>query len=115
LTQTPPLGGGAGFYRLKLVDLDGKYSYSKIIFIENVEKTEFKVFPNPVTNQIKIANQNNASLTINLLDAFGKQILKPILSDNREVIIPVNDLSNGVYFLQIKEAEKIKIHKLIKQ
>ena len=120
LDANTPSGSGAGFYRLKLIDLDGKYSYSKIISIINTDQTPPSggwgaVFPNPVTNQIKIANQNNASLTINLLDAFGKQIIKPILSDNREVIIPVNDLSNGVYFLQIKEAEKIKIHKLIKQ
>lgn len=115
LDLSSPIGGGGAFYRLRLVDLDGKFSYSKIIFIKSPEKYDFEVFPNPVTNQISISNQNKSSLTINLFDSFGKQIIKPILSENREVTIPVNDLANGIYFLQIKDGTNLKTKKIIKQ
>ncbi len=37
-----------GYFRLKLVDLDGSFEYSKLIFVEGEEFDLIQVYPNPV-------------------------------------------------------------------
>ena len=41
---------GAIYYRLRMVDIDGKFSYSPVRFISFTDQTAVKVFPNPVTS-----------------------------------------------------------------
>lgn len=112
--STPPTGAG-GLYRLRLVDLDGKYRYSKVIFIKNVEKSDFTVFPNPFSNHVSIKNDSNKNLKINLIDITGKELIKPVVSSSNKIDLNTEKIGTGIYFLQIKEGEKVKIQKVIKQ
>ncbi len=117
--STPPPGAG-GLYRLRLVDLDGKFSYSKIISIKNTEKIQPSgswgaAYPNPFSNQISIENIGNKELKINLIDLTGREIIKPIISNQNKIELSTEKIEIGIYFLQVKEGEKVKIQKVIKQ
>jgi hypothetical protein len=126
LDPNDPAGGwGAVFYRLRIVDLDGKFSYSKIIYIENDAQTPPSggwgaVYPNPFSNQISIDNFGNKELKISLLDITGREIIKPVFSNSRKVELNTEEIGTGIYFLltepcgQIKVGDKVKIHKMIK-
>ncbi len=65
---------GANYYRLKMIDEDGMYSYTrKIVF--NFEKAEeWTVFPNPVVNEFGIlgAEEENSDSKIQVFNQSGR-------------------------------------------
>ncbi|MEP6675050.1 MAG: T9SS type A sorting domain-containing protein [Ferruginibacter sp.] len=52
---------GINYYRLKQVDRDGKFIYSKILGINFNDKLSVQVFPNPVTDHVTINFEGLAS------------------------------------------------------
>ncbi|AWW00674.1 hypothetical protein [Arcticibacterium luteifluviistationis] len=65
---------GENYYRLKMVDLDGSYEYSKIIVANYTGKEDFKVFPNPVLNGVIKVNGLEENETIDLFEINGRKI-----------------------------------------
>jgi hypothetical protein len=51
--QTP--ASGTNYYRLKMADLDGSFTYSKIRSVSQ-DASEIRMYPNPVTAQLNIDN-----------------------------------------------------------
>jgi len=100
--------GSSAFYRLKQVDNDGKFSYSKVIYISDKTSasSDYAIFPNPLnssnTFQIKgiAANEVNYN-NIRITDLAGRNIGYTITGANS---IELNSAANsGVYLLRIKE------------
>lgn len=85
--------------------------------------TDVKLFPNPATSTINITLRGNASYDYNyqIIDVMGNQIEMGDLNSNQNVAskeINVEQLQQGVYFVQIIEAsnkEKVKTLKFIKK
>jgi pimeloyl-ACP methyl ester carboxylesterase len=102
------------YYRLRMVDLDGKFTYSKIIYLENKSQQEIGAFPNPFSNQISIDNSENKELKISLIDMTGREIIKPVNSNSQKVDLNTEKIGTGIYFLQIKDFKTTKILKFIK-
>ena len=96
------------YYRLKMLDFDGSFTYSKIIFIENNAKNnEISIFPNPTNNIIHI-QADNISQAVRVFDATGR------LVKQFEKVVETVDLSafsNGVYMIEIGE-KKFKVVKM---
>ncbi len=100
---------GSNFYRLKQVDFDGKFIYSKIITITFNAKPSIQLFPNPAKNYVLINLKGIATgnYVIRLIDVDGK-----ILSANTYAIsagmqpvnIPLNNYSSGIYFVEVRDA-----------
>ncbi|GMV77057.1 MAG: hypothetical protein AMXMBFR79_01930 [Chitinophagaceae bacterium] len=95
------------YYKLKQVDIDGKFSYSKTITIRtNTVVTSFKIYPNPV-HDIAVANIQSSTKTkstITVTDVAGKVVLQqPILLErgNQNVPIHINHLTPGQYYATI--------------
>jgi len=86
---------GTNFYRIKEIDNDGKFIYSKIVSA-NYRKFDFKISPNPVSNQIHIESGMSIE-KIEILNAVG-QIMKTFLGSKRT--LDVQSLSNDVYYLK---------------
>jgi hypothetical protein len=101
------------FYRLKMIDADGKFTYSKVIvFRINPIENSFTIYPNPARTEVFVSlmTDKNQSLRVKVLDISGK-----IVSEQRKEIqkgtnvFPVNisNLKAGNYLLQIHaNAEK---------
>jgi Secretion system C-terminal sorting domain len=89
---------GINYYRLKLIDIDRKIEYSKIVS-QFFEKNELKIFPNPAKNIIEIEGIQLDS-TLELISETGQNLAgKVTISQN---IIDVSQLPKGKYFLSIK-------------
>ncbi len=91
------------YYRLKMIDIDGRYSYSPIISLypaHTIEK-EVRLFPNPIVNgQLWVAtNQicDNAQLVITNMVGARQSSTQ---ANAQLVQIPINGLTKGMYFLQ---------------
>lgn len=111
------------FYRLKQVDLDGKFTYSAIKNVRiDAGKILISIAPNPFTEQVKLnVHCDKATrLTIRLLNNSG-QIVTSSKYDTKQGNneLRINNLSNlpkGIYSLELTNVEgNIKeVYKLMK-
>ncbi len=64
------------YYRLKLVDLDGKYSYSSVIIMRKNGVATIDLLGNPVKNVINlnITNSNTANYSLELFTIDGRKV-----------------------------------------
>ena len=79
---------------------------------DEVDKTIFKIFPNPVSNYINIYSNNDIS-KIEICDLFGKTIL--VKEKENLNIVKLPQLSTGVYLVKIFSKEMIEIKRIIKK
>ena len=119
-TDKAPLTG-RGFYRLKMVDLDGSFKYSKILQVTTgITGSAIKVFGNPFHDQLnlKIPATTPEKLVLTLLDPTGKTCLRQNVStrtgDNFVSLYP-SGLTAGVYFLHIQGAQTNQTIRVLKQ
>lgn len=93
------------YYRIKMVDLDGSFKYSKVISITNEKKNQDpKVYPNPVVaGEIFIGNSEGVD-ELEILDISGKVIFR---TSKLNDAIDVSPFESGVYLLRFIANGKI--------
>jgi hypothetical protein len=97
-TDSSPLGG-VSYYRLRMVDLDGTVTYSKIKSVNRVEGVKELVFPNPVESWgTIISNADNYKIQIvssegRIIDASNSHVFGDTYRFNME------KEPDGVYYL----------------
>ncbi len=97
------------YYRLKMIDADGKFTYSKVITVNcNNNKWNVKLYPNPATDRIELALNNIKKDRVQIIihNAAGQlvwQQMAVITNGNAKVIIPVTALGGGVYYLLVDD------------
>lgn len=110
---------GLSFYRLKQTDYDGLFTYSSVIRV-NFNDHNVELSPNPITDFRKILLTyhawNNQELNILMLDVVGAVVYRNTFNVNRgqnnyELTLP--ELSNGIYFVQIKSEGIEDVIKLV--
>lgn len=87
-------------YRLKLVDLNGKFDYSKVIRIDNSKKVKTSVFPNPAYNSITVSSGEPISL-LSVAEISGKKCLQQKVDNSNSTTLDIANLKPGVYILTI--------------
>ncbi|MEP6675423.1 MAG: T9SS type A sorting domain-containing protein [Ferruginibacter sp.] len=95
---------GKNYYRLKLLDIDGHFTYSPIRFVDISKSSQLTVYPNPVADKLNINtayNFNNALLQ--LYDVNGKQIKQATLNGSGTIVVASNELAAGHYSGRITE------------
>ena len=110
------------YYRLRIIDTDGSFSYSKIVSINWDEEAEenISVFPNPFDENvfIKVASISNQQAKITLRDITGKIISTEHFEINSGLTIRdlhnVVALQHGLYFITIELNGKVQTIKIVK-
>lgn len=109
-------------YRLKQIDFDGSFEYSKVIEVTIQAPTEFSLsqnYPNPFNPstviKFSIANETNVNLTV--FNLLGERI-KEIKNENMrpgyyEINFDASNLSSGIYFYRITADEFVETKKMI--
>jgi Secretion system C-terminal sorting domain len=120
LDSTPPPGAGGLYYRLRIVDLDGTFNFSKIIFIENKSEKEIvgNFYPSPsVSNSfIDVNAKESGSWKITTYDLMGK-----VVSSESKILqkginkISIEKLRLGVNFVRFENGEISEMRKIIKE
>jgi len=116
------IGSDIIYYRLKIVDVDGKTKYSKIVAVRISKLLTIETIqPNPFKDgfEIKISSVKETGINIRLADITGQ-----IVSEQKALIRKGNNtihmtrlekLQTGVYLLMVKSGEQIFNIKLIKE
>lgn len=96
---------GTNYYRLKMVDIDNSFTYSRVIAIKNSSQlVSLELFPNPASDllQVQVPSTQRGEANIRITDAAGKQVyVKSFLlyEGVNALSIPVAGLHGGIYYL----------------
>jgi len=107
-TDISPLFG-INYYRLKMIDNDGKFTYSNVQTIETSnEAFQFKIYPNPVKNKLyfNFIDPSYEVYYLRIINQLGKTIYmlpRPQLRSG----LDISKLLKGNYYIQVTD-EKTK-------
>lgn len=114
---------GKFFYRLKQIDIDGKYKYSIEIEIEMKQlPTEYVLeqnYPNPFnpTTEINFSIPTAGNVKLVVYNSIGQQVTELLNSNieigNHKVNFDANNLSSGIYFYRISTGNFTKVKKML--
>ena len=117
---------GVYYYRLRQVDLDGKYEYSKVIAIEVEMDGELEqevslgVYPNPAHTMINVdvTVKKGANFEGGFYDAIGQLVKKIDTRDldpgKTSMQIDIDDLPVGTYLLRVQVDDQVIFEKVAK-
>jgi hypothetical protein len=104
--------GGVSYYRLQMVDQDGKYKYSPIKVINGNVSKGLSVFPNPASNFVNVTfgSDIGAGATLRLINQFGQvlQLKRVSNAAGTTISLPVNNYPQGNYILQVTQEDGSK-------
>ncbi|MCB0742445.1 MAG: T9SS type A sorting domain-containing protein [Ignavibacteriae bacterium] len=122
---------GKYYYRLKQIDIDGKYEYSEMVEINISSPDDFSLsqnYPNPFnpttkikysipSNNLTAGNNGDVLVTLKIYDILGKEI-KTLVNENQsagiyEVDFNAHQLSSGMYFYTLQAGEFRQTNKMI--
>lgn len=75
--------------------------------------TNFFLAPNPATSELMVSAAFNFG-KISIIDALGKTVMTHDANNSTLTKIDINDLSKGVYFLQMNDGNRMVTRKFIK-
>jgi hypothetical protein len=115
-TDAKPLAG-TNFYRLKIVEKDGKIDYSRAVRVNMHAPMQIQLYPNPAHETVLIVYpailQNG---TYSILNTNGKTIQSGIVSaGSRQQSIKVVGLPAGMYLLQVEGDGRIEMFRFLKE
>ena len=99
---------GNNYYRLKQVDIDGKFSYSPTRLVNFKDNSYFTILNNPSNGTSVIVRTSELNSTISIFDESGRK-LKEIAVINNNTSVPVDQLANGIYLLVLHKDGAVKI------
>ncbi|WP_342083987.1 BspA family leucine-rich repeat surface protein [Dyadobacter sp. OTU695] len=99
---------GRSFYRLKIVDFQGKAEYSHIRAIQINNSPAPTVYPNPTTTSLTLSGKTTGQVRIYSLSG---QELKKIEVKGEKTLIPIKELPVGGYLLKSDDGWSTKFIK----
>jgi len=113
--------GTVFYYRLKLVDADGRFSYSNVVLVRKENKiiTGIRLSPNPVKTgtsaTVRLEAAVNTTVDIRIMDMNGRVVLSQqnnvYEGTNSIAVNNLNRLQPGTYILQLNNGETSEITK----
>lgn len=97
------------YYRIKQIDADGRFAYSKVVVVRPGTKGEVKVWPNPFEDKLAITLTSNSAgkVQVRLMDDVGKTVTSNSYSvvrgSNQLVLTNLNKLAKGIYMVQVTD------------
>ena len=119
-------GTGTYYYRLRVVDIDGSFTYSDIVAVDvedsrvDNQVVKLDVYPNPVLNQINIdlETEYDSSIDGGIYDAIGQVIKKvdksSVSAGMTNIRMDVSDLPAGTYLIRMQVGKQVIFEKITK-
>lgn len=113
---------GVRYYRLRVVDIDGRFSYSAVRPVVFDDEVKWQVYPNPSQGIFNLIYQANTdeNIQVKLYDINGKLVRQTRVTASGFVQKQIIDLQSpqftpGLYLLEIGTGEKKQVFRLMKQ
>jgi hypothetical protein len=111
---------GVNYYRLKQIDVDGRFTYSSIVSVkfEKEDIASFTFYPNPAKEILKInvgvIETENA--TIKLMNTVGQTVISKTINKSASTSVinfDVSKMASGIYYLELKNGTNSSVEKVI--
>ncbi|MCE7059702.1 T9SS type A sorting domain-containing protein [Dyadobacter sp. CY343] len=105
------------FYRLRVIDHDQTYTYSKIRqigFDGSFEGAPITLFPNPASNTVNIKSEIGSIISFKIHNATGKLVMQGSGSNAEEVNIDIHTLPVDIYLIETTTLSAKKTIRLVK-
>ncbi len=105
------------YYRLKMVDKNGAFSYSAIVVLNTaVSSKKLTVFPNPAVNNITLSHaQALAGASIKIVNAAGKTVsVSNLQTGASQTTVDVSKLKKGSYIVTIENNGEKAVSQFVK-
>lgn len=105
---------GLNFYRLKMNEIDGSFTYSAIRKIDLSMDKGISIFPNPVVDhklQISLNNQDEGSYTLNIYGINGQKVMSSVIIHDGKNALKTIDLGlehSGMLYIEIVRPDNTK-------
>lgn len=97
----PNFNGGQQYYRLKLLDVDSNFAYSRtILLLGDRQKVKLQAFPNPVTDFVHISCADPI-LEVQVYSFTGRMLFSKKISQLYIASVSLAGLLPGNYFIQV--------------
>lgn len=84
-----------------------------VLGLDESDKFQVSVYPNPVSEQLTIKNALSKELEIKIINSLGQELLQTTES-NPFIQIDVRSLSNGVYFILMNDQKNEFMKRIVK-
>ncbi|MES2773012.1 MAG: DUF5018 domain-containing protein [Bacteroidota bacterium] len=115
-TDTKPVAG-ISWYRLKQVDKDGRFTYSKTVAINSLERIGLGIFPNPVSSTLSVTHPKAlVGASIKIFTADGRVVASFKVATGAGITTTgIEQLSAGNYLLVMQNGHVEFTAKFVKQ
>ena len=105
---------GDRYYRLKIFSKDGKYAYSKVLFMTSGQTGTISISPTLVYSSMNVILPASGSAQVSIFNTSG-QLVKTLITGSEVFNIDVSGLSRGEYFLSVSQGKNFQATKFFKQ
>ncbi len=113
---------GVNYYRLKIVENDGKATYSPIrsVLVNEKNKTDFKIYPNPTASilNIQFNTEQSQAVDFELINTVGQAVYSYRLQSREgknHLFFNTSLFPVGLYTLKIRQGNVVTVEKVVIQ
>ncbi|TLV00379.1 choice-of-anchor Q domain-containing protein [Dyadobacter luticola] len=102
--------GDQAYYRLKILEFDGKTGYSKLISLKLLHNAGLVAYPVPARNELWLDWKKSNAGSVELIDSGGK-VLRVIKKSSGVQKVDISGLTGGLFFLKTEGNAVLKVVK----
>lgn len=106
---------GITYYRLKQIDFNGAYHYTKIIAVAKTATHQVSLVPNPFEDAITISGELVGKVQIQIVDVLGKLVYQTTKEGSEGIPTIYPELQAGTYIITVQTDTFIEQQKIIKK
>ena len=108
---------GISWYRLKQIEKDGRFAYSKTVAINSKSTTALATYPNPVTNSVSITHPSaKAGAILTIIASDGRIVATKAAAVGTNIsLMDVSKLAKGNYIVRWQQDAAQKVARFVKQ
>ena len=106
---------GDNYYRLKLVDMDGTFTYSTVAIVQlSCGQAQLLVYPNPTYGIVTIEGLKGNEQVL-VTDALGRTMQQATANGTNLLQVDLSGLADATYQVSVISNNKVQTFKVVKQ